>query len=154
YGAVAVAVWFGGWRPALLASLLGFAAADLLFVEPEQAAPLSLKGPGGVAGLAIYLGSCLIVIGLGSGMRAAKGRAQRAAGEALARQKQLEHEMAGHRRTEEALRDKEAELELITSRTPLLLTHCSRDLRYVFVNRAYAELLGRRPEDVIGQRIA
>src|SRR5438067_234111 len=72
YGAGAVAVWFGGWRPALLATILGYIAAELLFIETEAGAPLSLKGPGGLAGLAAYLGSCLIIIGFGAGMRAAQ----------------------------------------------------------------------------------
>src|SRR4030095_14530179 len=35
YGAVAIAVWFGGWRPAIVASVLGYIAADYLFVPPR-----------------------------------------------------------------------------------------------------------------------
>lgn len=34
-----------------------------------------------------------------------------------------------------------------------MLTRCSRDLRYVFANRAYAKMLGREPEDIIGKPI-
>jgi PAS domain S-box-containing protein len=48
---------------------------------------------------------------------------------------------------------RERELDLITSRTPLLLTRCSRELRYVFVNRACAEFLGRPQEAIIGRPI-
>src|SRR6266568_125965 len=55
---------------------------------------------------------------------------------------------------EEALREKEAELEAIINRTPFMLTRCSRDLRYRFVSRAYAEMLGRTPEAIAGQPIA
>jgi PAS domain S-box-containing protein len=154
YAAIAVAVWVGGWRPALVATVLGYLVTDLLFVETEPNSPLSLRGPGGIAGLLVYFVSALIVIGLGSGMRSARRRAEAAVKEALGRQKQLESEMAERRRTEGALRAKEAELELITSRTPLLLTRCDSQRRYVFVNRAYAEFLGRRPEEIIGRRIA
>src|SRR5262245_60828228 len=154
YGAVAVAVWFGGWGPALLATALGYVAADLVFVETEAGSPLSLTGPGGVAGLVVYFVSCLIVIGLGGGMRTARRRSEAAALEALAKQKQLENEMAEHRRAVETLRAKEAELELITGRTPLLLTRCSKDRRFVFVNQACAEFLGRCPEEIIGRPIA
>src|SRR5262245_27896860 len=117
YGAAAVAVWYGGWRPALLATVLGFVAAYLAFVASEPDSPLSLTGAGGLAGLAVYLLSCLIVISLGGGMRTARRRAEAAALEALAKQKQLENEMSEHQRTEDALRAKEAELELITGRT-------------------------------------
>ena len=57
------------------------------------------------------------------------------------------------RQTQEALRFKEGELRLITEVTPLMLTRCSRDLRYVFVNRAYAAMLGRSPEEIVGKGI-
>src|SRR5262245_22840443 len=74
YGAVAAAVWFGGWRPALAAVIAGYVAADLLFIETEPGSPLSLSGVGGLAGLAVYLASSLIVIGFGAGMRSARRR--------------------------------------------------------------------------------
>jgi PAS domain S-box-containing protein len=57
------------------------------------------------------------------------------------------------RRAEEALRTREAELEVITDTTPLMLTRCSKDLRYVYVNRAYASMLGLQPQDIIGKPI-
>jgi PAS domain S-box-containing protein len=37
--------------------------------------------------------------------------------------------------------------------TPFMITRCSRDLRYVFVSRAYARMLGRDPSDIQGQSI-
>jgi PAS domain S-box-containing protein len=49
---------------------------------------------------------------------------------------------------------REAPLERLIDQTPFLLTRCSRDLRYVFVSRAYAEMLGRDPADIQGQSIA
>ena len=55
--------------------------------------------------------------------------------------------------THEALRARRAELELILSRTPFMLTRCSRDLRYLYVSHAYAEMLGRKPEEVAGRPI-
>jgi len=33
------------------------------------------------------------------------------------------------------------------------MTRCSRDLRYQFVSRAYAEMIGRRPADIAGKAI-
>src|SRR5947199_1694533 len=54
---------------------------------------------------------------------------------------------------EEALRAKETELEVIINRTPFMLTRCSRDLRYRFVSRAYARMLGRTPEEIAGKPI-
>ena len=57
------------------------------------------------------------------------------------------------RRAEQTVRDKEAELEQITQSTPLMLTRCTTDLRYAFVNRAYASMLNREPSDIIGRRV-
>jgi PAS domain S-box-containing protein len=41
----------------------------------------------------------------------------------------------------------------ILARTPLLLTQCSSDLRYLFVNDAFAQMLKREPKDLIGKYI-
>ena len=57
------------------------------------------------------------------------------------------------RRAEKDLQSREAELQLITDATPVMLTRCSRDLRYVFANRAYANMLGLEPHDLVGKRI-
>jgi PAS domain S-box-containing protein len=51
------------------------------------------------------------------------------------------------------LRRSESELNAIINSTPFMLTRCSRDLRYRFVSRAYAEMLSRRPEDIAGSPI-
>ena len=58
-----------------------------------------------------------------------------------------------HKQGEEALRAKEAELELVINQTPFMLTRCSRDLRYQFVSRTYAEMIGRQPADIAGKAI-
>ncbi|HJX81219.1 MAG TPA: PAS domain S-box protein, partial [Candidatus Udaeobacter sp.] len=58
-----------------------------------------------------------------------------------------------HKRDEEALREKETELELMVTQTPFMLTRCTRDLRYRYVSHAYAELVGRRPEEIAGKPI-
>lgn len=54
---------------------------------------------------------------------------------------------------EELLRGRETELELITETTPLMLTRCSRDLKYIFANRAYADMLGLEPRQILGRPI-
>ena len=53
----------------------------------------------------------------------------------------------------DALREREAELEIIIDRTPFMLIRCSLDLRYRFVSAAYAEMVGRRPEELVGKSI-
>jgi PAS domain S-box-containing protein len=42
----------------------------------------------------------------------------------------------------------------ILANTPFLLTRCSSDLRYVFVSEACARMLGHRPEELVGKKIA
>src|SRR5262245_32370522 len=69
--AIAVAVWFGGWRPAVLVTVVGYMAADFLFIEPEAGSPLSLAGKGGIVACAVYLASSFVVIALGSALRRA-----------------------------------------------------------------------------------
>ena len=54
---------------------------------------------------------------------------------------------------EEALRAKEAELEKILTQTPVMLTRCTRDLRYRYVSHAYAKMLGRTAEEIAGKSI-
>jgi len=58
-----------------------------------------------------------------------------------------------HKRDEESLREKENELESIVTQTPFMLTRCARDLRYRYVSRAYAEFVGRKPEELAGRPI-
>jgi PAS domain S-box-containing protein len=62
-------------------------------------------------------------------------------------------DITARRKAEEALREKEAELELMVTQTPFMLTRCTRDLHYRYVSRAYADLVGRRPEEIAGKPI-
>jgi PAS domain S-box-containing protein len=73
YGAVAVTVWFGGWRPGALAALIGFAAADYLFIPPRYAFALDSAL---VATFAGYSFSCGIIIYFGELMRRTNARLQ------------------------------------------------------------------------------
>jgi PAS domain S-box-containing protein len=63
-------------------------------------------------------------------------------------------ELTERKRAEEALRASEAELQSVIHRTPFMLVRCSRDLRYRFISEAYAQMIGRRREEVIGKTIA
>jgi PAS domain S-box-containing protein len=54
----------------------------------------------------------------------------------------------------EALRARGAELEAVIGGTPFMLARLGRDMRYRFISRAYARMIGRRPEDVVGRHVA
>ena len=62
-------------------------------------------------------------------------------------------EFTERKRAEEALRASEAELQSVINRTPFMLVRCGRDLRYRFVSEAYAQLIARERDEVIGKSI-
>src|SRR5215472_12530117 len=62
-------------------------------------------------------------------------------------------ELTEVKRAEEALRASEAELQSVINRTPFMLVRCGRDLRYLFVSEAYAHLIARERDEVIGKTI-
>ncbi len=75
HGAVAIAVWAGGYRPATLAAAIGFLACDYLFIPPrQQLSPITTLF---AVGLLAYAFTCLLIIWIGQAMR----DAQLAAGE-------------------------------------------------------------------------
>jgi PAS domain S-box-containing protein len=61
---------------------------------------------------------------------------------------------AALRDSQAALLAKERELQHVSDHAAVLVAQCSRDLRYVFVNRSCAELLGRPAEQIVGKPIA
>jgi PAS domain S-box-containing protein len=73
FGAVAVAVWAAGYRTALVVALLGYASANFLFIPPRG--HLGFFEPQAAAGLAAYLFTCALIVGLGHAMRIAQVRA-------------------------------------------------------------------------------
>ena len=75
FGAVAIAVWMGGWGPGVVSALLGYCLA-LVFVKP----PIGRIVAYGVAdwlGLLLFALSCGLIIALGHSMRAARVRFQK-----------------------------------------------------------------------------
>jgi PAS domain S-box-containing protein len=149
YAAVALAVWFGGSRPGLLAVVLGFLACRWLFVEPRQT--LAVDGSRNLIGLLCYLLSCGILVGVGQALPAA-------------RPNQLAHTDKGGsagpiidkpdlKQTEQALDQALEQVRIVTESMAAAVTRCGRDLRYQWVSKVYAEMLGRTPEQIVGRPI-
>src|SRR5207253_2150349 len=86
---VAVVALVGGYRPAILAAALGYASAAYLFIDPRY--EFGADTPRHVIGFFIYLLSCAIIIASGEVLRAARRRAEAAAGTA-----EEERERPGH----------------------------------------------------------
>jgi PAS domain S-box-containing protein len=63
-------------------------------------------------------------------------------------------DITDQRRAEIALRDKEAELQILADTTPVALIRCERDLTVKFINRAGAELFGREYAQIVGRQLA
>ncbi len=71
-----------------------------------------------------------------------------------ARVRRAERRDASERRmTERALREREAELQIVNDYARFPIARCDRQHRYLFVNRVYAERLGFTPEQCIGKHI-
>ena len=80
FGAVAAAVWIGGYGPALLVAVVGYIACTYLFIPPRG--QLGLETPETVVGFIAYLFTCSLIVGIGEALRIAQLRAK-AQGELL-----------------------------------------------------------------------
>ena len=74
FGAVAAVVWYGGYRPATIASVLGVVACVYLFVEPRGS--FAAAHAGDYVGVVLFLLTCAVIIGFGEGMRVAQRRTE------------------------------------------------------------------------------
>ena len=75
FGAVAAAVWVGGYGTASLVAIIGYLACDYLFIEPRGR--LGLDDAGKLVGMLAYLFTCALIIAFGEAMRLAQVRASR-----------------------------------------------------------------------------
>jgi PAS domain S-box-containing protein len=66
----------------------------------------------------------------------------------------IARDVTDEKRAEEALRVVQQQLQLVADTMDAPVTRCSRDYRYLWVNKPYAQWLGRSPEELLGQPIA
>jgi len=75
FGAVAGAVWVGGYGPAVVAAVAGYLASSFLFIAPRGViVPTTLKD---ITGAVAYLFTCVMIIAIGEAMRSAQARAHK-----------------------------------------------------------------------------
>src|SRR5215212_7111547 len=72
FGAVALAVWLGGYRLAIPVALLGYVACHYLFIPPRG--HLNFGQVADVVGLVAYLLTCALIITIGEAARRAEAR--------------------------------------------------------------------------------
>jgi PAS domain S-box-containing protein len=94
FAAVAFAVWFSRWKPAALAAVVAFVAANYFFVRPRYGLAFTKLA---LADFAMYLISCSVIIILGEAMHRVTERAEKARLERL-------HAEASEREQKELLR--------------------------------------------------
>jgi len=86
FGAVALAAWYGGIGPGIVAAAVGYMAADYLFFPPRG--HIGVEDATEAIGLAFYVASSALIIGFGESMRRGRRQAERALAE-LDRQREL-----------------------------------------------------------------
>ena len=94
FPAAALAAWYGGLGPGVLAVVLGAAATDWFFIEPVHSWYIAKSGD--IVALAAFLISCLFIVGAIESMHRARARAlselaERQRMEATARQTEERH---------------------------------------------------------------
>lgn len=72
FGAIAAAVWLGGYRVAIPIAIIGFLACRYLFIEPRGS--IVLNDIPHFVGLVAYLFTCAVIIGFGQAARVAQSR--------------------------------------------------------------------------------
>src|SRR4051794_40567003 len=72
YGAVAIAVWFGGLGPAAMAMVVGYAIVNVRYIAPLG--EIAINGPADALALGVFALSCSLIIVLGEAMRRARDR--------------------------------------------------------------------------------
>ena len=73
FGAVAAAVWLGGYRVAIPVTLLGYIACHYLFIQPRGS--FAVTDVANLVGLVAYLFTCSLIIVFGEAAQVAKRRA-------------------------------------------------------------------------------
>ena len=73
FGAVAAAVWLGGYRLAIPSALIGYIVCHFLFIRPQYG--FDLANTANTVGLVAYLFTCSLIVVFGEAARTAESRA-------------------------------------------------------------------------------
>jgi PAS domain S-box-containing protein len=130
FATAVILAWTFGLGPALAALGVGALGVTLVLLPPAWS--LVIEQDDDQVTLLAFLITGVLTVLLVDATRSSRIRAQRSA--------------------ELALRGREL-LESVTDNTDVMLTQCSRELRYLFANRACVEFMGLPRERIVGQDV-
>jgi signal transduction histidine kinase len=142
--AVTVSAWYGGLRPGLLSTVLGAFAAIFFFVPPYYT--LRISDPRIATGLVFFVIANVTISLVCDALHKALRRVEQSEAKALQHVQDIEHR-------DQALRDAQQQLHLITDTMSALVSRCTPDLKYSWVSKPYADWLQRSRNEIIGASI-
>ena len=143
--AVTLSAWYGGLKPGLLATLLSALLVVYLFVPPQYSFKV-VDSKLTVALVFFVIGGVTISL-VCNALHKALRTLEQSEANALQHVKDIEHR-------DQALRDAQQQLHLITDSMSALVTRCTTDLKYSWVSKPYADWLQRSRNEIVGSSIA
>jgi PAS domain S-box-containing protein len=142
--AVTLSAWYGGLKPGLLSTLLGAVFAVFFFVPPYYTLQITDARIG--TGLVFFVIASITISLVCDALHKALRTLELSEAEAVQHAEDIE-------RRDNALRDAQDQLHLITDSMSALVTRCTPDLKYSWVSKPYADWLGIPRNEIIGASI-
>ncbi len=142
--AVTLSAWYGGLKPGLLSTFLGAFSAIYFFVPPFYTLQIADARIG--TSLVFFIIACVTISLVCQALHKALRTLELSEAKALQHVKDIE-------RRDDALRDAQDQLHLITDTMSALVTRCTRDLKYSWVSKPYADWLHLSRDEVVGASI-
>jgi signal transduction histidine kinase/ActR/RegA family two-component response regulator len=142
--AVTLSAWYGGLKPGQLATLLSALLVVYLFVPPQYT--LKVVDSRLSVALIFFVVSGITISLVCNALHKALRTLEQSEAKALQHVQDIEHR-------DEALRDAQQQLHLITDSMSALVTRCTPDLEYSWVSKPYADWLQRSRSEIIGAPI-
>ncbi|MGJ5628912.1 PAS domain S-box protein [Nostoc sp. CALU 1950] len=148
FAAVMVSACYGGLGPGLLATVLSTLAINYFFFKPLY--PQKITNLNIVIPLVVFMLTAGLISWLNESRRTAQQQAE--ANLKLLHESQVRFGRLTES-NEEALRQRETELRLITDTLPVLISFVDSEQRYRFNNLAYEEWFGHPAAEVYGKTL-
>lgn len=142
--AVTVSAWYGGLKPGLLSTVLGGLVAIFFFVPPYY--QLTISDHRLLIGLIFFVIANVVISFVCDALHKALRTVELSEAKAVEHLKDLENR-------DHALLDAQNQLHLITDTMSALVTRCTRNLKYSWVSKPYADWLLLSRPNIIGSPI-